>query len=195
MAGDEHTGSRARRNDVNPREPRVFLLLAVLALHACTSGAHGPSVAVGTPCVDGYTCAPDLICFIPDADPDAGTCVEPPSACGGRPSCDCLGELEQQCETPLVCIGIAEQYTAACSIGDDYRQEGESCAAILPCGPGLLCFIPVFDEPGVCEPEPACFEDPSLNPCECLGTVAEARCASGSGSCIVVGDFATLQCG
>lgn len=172
---------------------KLSIWLAALTFHGCTSQDEG--VAVGTPCVDGYTCAPNLICFIPDRDPEAGTCVEPPSACNGQPSCDCLGELEQQCGTPLDCIGIAAQYTAACSIGDDYKQQGDKCALILPCAPGLMCFVAVFDEAGVCEPAPACLDDPDSNPCECLVGVAQERCASGSGSCIVAGEFATLQCG
>jgi hypothetical protein len=185
--------SSRRYDDVRRPESTVVLALAALTVGACTTEA--PAVEVGTRCVDGYTCAPDLICFIPDRDPAKGSCVEPPSACDGQPSCDCLGELERQCDTPLDCIGIAEQYTAACSIGDDYKQEGDACAAILPCAPGLMCFIEVFDEPGVCEPQPACIDDPDLDPCECLGEVAQERCATGSGSCIVAGGFATLQCG
>jgi hypothetical protein len=176
------------------RSAPVIMFLAPLVFTSCVLKSHDQTKVVGEPCVDGATCGPALMCFVPDHDPEAGTCIEPPQACNGEQSCDCLDELAVQCDTGLSCFGFAHEYTVGCTPGGTFRQLDESCAWIVPCASGLLCLMETYGEPGVCRPQPACLADNNINPCDCLTTEALTACPSGSGSCLVLGDIATLHC-
>lgn len=172
----------------------MVLFLAPFAVTTCVIESNDQTKIVGAPCIDGDGCGKALLCFVPDHDPAAGRCIEPPKACDGKKSCDCMDELGMQCDTGLTCVGFVHSYTVGCTPGGNFRQLDETCSWVVPCAPGLLCLARTYGRPGICEPQPACLADDSQNPCDCLAQEAVTACPSGSGSCFVAGGFATLTC-
>lgn len=148
--------------------------------------------APGEACVDGTTCRPGLLCFVEGDDPEAGVCLEPPSACNDDPSCDCFQkELAPDCLTEVGdCFVLLDEITASCA-PTKYRKLDQTCSLMRPCEPGLLCQIPDDGLPGTCEPGPDC---PDLD-CDCLFELADEQCPNDARGCFIGPDgTATLHC-
>ena len=174
------------------RKAVSILLLCPLALVTCVIESTDKTIAIiGEPCVDGITCGRGLFCFIATGDPESGTCIEPPDACDGTMSCDCLDELDAECTTNTkLCFGLIGDFTVACTQAGSRRQLGETCAMLIPCEPGLLCVIPGEGVAGTCQAQPDCA---SLD-CDCLEQVKDTACPREGWACFIAGARATLQC-
>jgi len=173
---------------------RRLALVSVLASMGCSGGDGGDGSAVpgageGSACSSGQACAEGLACFVTGDDPESGSCITPPAACGNDLSCSCFDELAAACSTGVNCFGIFSKYTLGCSTST-LRQEGETCSRVRPCEVGSYCMISNPSEPGQCIADPpGC--DTSTR-CDCYEAVRQS--CSGGSSCFRVADITTITC-